>query len=83
MTKRAMIYAKFETLEEQLAHCYFLLHERFIANPPLARFWAEAAMADVGDHEQTRPAVAGVSRFGNAGSLAYLNSRLILRIAAL
>src|SRR5437762_7994546 len=47
MTKRETIYAKFETLEEQLAHCYFLLHERFIANPPLARFWAEAAMEEL------------------------------------
>ena len=47
MTKRDMIYAKFETLEEQLAHCYFLLHERFIANAPLARFWAETAMEEL------------------------------------
>src|SRR2546427_295776 len=47
MTRHDMIYAKFETLEEQLAHCYFLLHERFIANPPLARFWAEAAMEEL------------------------------------
>jgi len=47
MTKRDMIYAKFETLEEQLGHCYFLLHERFIANPPLARFWVGAAMEEL------------------------------------
>jgi len=47
MTKREMIYAKFEGFEEQLAHCYFLLHERFIANPPLARFWAEASMDEL------------------------------------
>src|SRR5919201_1389065 len=47
MTKREMIYAKFERFEEQLAHCYFLLHERFITNPPLARFWAEAAMDEL------------------------------------
>ena len=47
MTKREMIYAKFEGFEEQLAHCYFVLHERFIANPPLARFWAEAAMDEL------------------------------------
>ena len=47
MTKRDMIYAKFEVLEEQLAHCYFLLHERFIENPPLAKFWAEAAMEEL------------------------------------
>ena len=47
MTKREMLYAKFEGFEEQLAHCYFLLHERFIANPPLARFWADAAMDEL------------------------------------
>ncbi len=44
MTQADAVYAKFETLEEELAHCYFLLHERFITNPPLARFWAETAM---------------------------------------
>jgi len=47
MTKREAIYTKFASFEEQLAHYYFLLHERFIANPPLARFWAEAAMDEL------------------------------------
>ena len=47
MTKRDVIYAKYEAFEEELAHCYFKLHEHFIANPPLARFWAEAAMDEV------------------------------------
>ncbi len=47
MTKGDLVYSKFEAFEEQLAHCYFLLHERFIANPPLARFWAEAAMDEL------------------------------------
>jgi hypothetical protein len=47
MTKREMIYTRFEGFEEQLAHCYFMLHERFIANPPLARFWVEAAMDEL------------------------------------
>ncbi len=47
MTKREMTYTTFEGFEEELAHCYFLLHERFIANPPLARFWAEAAMDEL------------------------------------
>src|SRR5215475_2517801 len=47
MTKRQMLYAKFEAVEEQLAHCYFMLHERFISNPPLAKFWAEAAMDEL------------------------------------
>jgi len=40
MTTCKQIYARFEALEERLAHCYFTLHERFITNPPLARFWA-------------------------------------------
>src|SRR6516225_1778322 len=47
MTQREAIYTKYEKFEEELAHCYFLLHERFIANPPLARFWAEAAMDEL------------------------------------
>ena len=47
MSKRDVVYAKFESLEEQVAHCYFLLHERFIATPPLAKFWAEAAMDEL------------------------------------
>src|SRR6266571_7529653 len=45
--RRSMIYARFEVFEEQLAHCYFLLHERFIADPPLAKFWAESAMEEL------------------------------------
>ena len=47
MTKRQLLYAKFEAVEEQLAHCYFLLHERFISNPPLAKFWAETAIDEL------------------------------------
>ena len=47
MTQREAIYAKYEKCEEELAHCYFLLHERFIKDPPLARFWAEAAMDEM------------------------------------
>jgi len=47
MAKRDATYARFEALEERLAHCYFLLHERFITNPPLAKFWAEAAMEEL------------------------------------
>jgi hypothetical protein len=47
MTKGETLYAKFEAFEEQIAHCYFLLHERFISNPPLAKFWAEAAMDEL------------------------------------
>ena len=41
------IYARFEALEERVAHCYFLLHERFIADPPLAKFWADAAVDEL------------------------------------
>ena len=47
MAKRDAIYEKFETIEEQVAHCYFMLHEHFIANPPLAKFWVEAAMDEL------------------------------------
>lgn len=47
MTKMETVYAKFEGFEEDLAHCYFLLHGRFIANPPLAKFWVEAAMDEL------------------------------------
>ncbi len=47
MTKTTETYARFEVFEEQLAHCYFLLHERFIADPPLAKFWAESAMEEL------------------------------------
>jgi hypothetical protein len=47
MTKTNAVYARFEAFEEQLAHCYFLLHERFIADPPLAKFWAESAMEEL------------------------------------
>ncbi len=47
MTKTEALYAKYERFEEQLAHCYFLLHERFISNPPLAQFWAETALDEL------------------------------------
>jgi hypothetical protein len=47
MTKVDAIYTRFEAIEEQLAHCYFLLHERFIANPRVAQFWAEAALEEL------------------------------------
>ena len=47
MSKNNAAYAKFEGFEERLAHCYFLLHERFIANPSLAKFWAEAAIEEL------------------------------------
>ena len=50
MAKRGVIYAKFEAFGEQLAHCYFLLQERFIAEPVLSRFWAEAALEELQHH---------------------------------
>jgi hypothetical protein len=47
MTRNQNIYAKFEAAEEQFAHCYFVLQDRFIANPALAKFWAEAALDEL------------------------------------
>jgi hypothetical protein len=47
MTSKEATYARFEAFEEQLAHCYFLLHEHFITNPPVAKFWAETAMEEM------------------------------------
>jgi len=47
MTKNDAIYATFEDFEEQLAHCYFILHERFIADPSLAKFWSDTAMEEL------------------------------------
>ena len=47
MTAMDTNYARFEALEERLAHCYFILHERFNSDPQLATFWAEAAMDEL------------------------------------
>jgi hypothetical protein len=47
MARNQAIYSKCEAVEEQLAHCYFILQGRFIANPPLARFWADAAIDEM------------------------------------
>jgi hypothetical protein len=41
------VYARFEALEEEVAHCYFIFHERFIANTRLAKFWVEAALDEL------------------------------------
>jgi hypothetical protein len=41
------LYEKFEALEEEVAHCYFRFHERFLSNPPLAKFWVEAALEEL------------------------------------
>ncbi|MBI4473986.1 MAG: hypothetical protein HY646_15060 [Acidobacteria bacterium] len=47
MTATETTYARFEAIEERLAHCYFLLHERFMTDPQLAAFWVEAAMDEL------------------------------------
>ena len=41
------IYAKFEALEEEVAHCYFVFHEHFLFNSPLAKFWVDAALDEM------------------------------------
>src|SRR5262249_54126063 len=41
------LYAKFESLEEEVAHCYFVFHERFLFNAPLAKFWIDAALDEM------------------------------------
>ena len=41
------LYAKFEALEEEVAHCYFVFHERFLFNSPLAKFWIDAALDEM------------------------------------
>jgi hypothetical protein len=38
MANSDAIHARLQALEERLAHCHFLLHERFIDNPPLANY---------------------------------------------
>jgi tRNA isopentenyl-2-thiomethyl-A-37 hydroxylase MiaE len=47
MTKREAVYTKHERFENELAHCYFLLHRRFIAEPALSRFWSDAAREEL------------------------------------
>jgi len=41
------VYTKFEALEEAVAHCYFVFHERFLFNAPLAKFWIDAALDEM------------------------------------
>jgi hypothetical protein len=41
------LYAKFEALEEEVAHCYFVFHEHFLFNSPLAKFWIDAALDEM------------------------------------
>ncbi len=41
------IYEKFEALEEEVAHCYFVFQERFLFNGPLAKFWIDAVLDEM------------------------------------
>ena len=41
------VYARFEALEEEVAHCYFIFYEHFIRTPVLAKFWVEAALDEL------------------------------------
>jgi hypothetical protein len=41
------LYSKFEALEEEVAHCYFVFHEQFLFNSPLAKFWVDAALDEM------------------------------------
>jgi rubrerythrin len=54
MTQREAVYTRYEKFEEELAHCYFVLHERFISDPSLARFWGEAAMDEMQHYSMLR-----------------------------
>ena len=47
MAKTDAVYSKFEALEEELAHCYFVLQEKFITQPRVSRFWAETALDEL------------------------------------
>src|SRR5215831_3682912 len=40
-------YGRFEGIEAQIAHCYFLFHERFKLNPRFSRFWLEMALQEL------------------------------------
>jgi hypothetical protein len=47
MTQADTLHARFETIETKLAYAYFLLHQRFLENAFLSRFWAEVAMEEL------------------------------------
>ena len=47
MRQSETTYSRFEAIEAQIAHCYFLFHERFIPNPRFSRFWLEMAMQEL------------------------------------
>ena len=47
MIRTETTYSRFEAIEAQIAHCYFLFHERFIRNPRFSQFWLEMAMQEL------------------------------------
>jgi hypothetical protein len=47
MRQSETTYSRFEAIEAQIAHCYFLFHERFIRNPRFSRFWLEMALQEL------------------------------------
>src|SRR6516164_1632419 len=47
MRQSQTTYSRFEDIEAQIAHCYFLFHERFIRNPRFSQFWLEMAMQEL------------------------------------
>jgi hypothetical protein len=47
MRQNETTYSRFEAIEAQIAHCYFLFHERFIRNPRFSQFWLEMALQEV------------------------------------
>ena len=47
MRQSETTYSRFEAIEAQIAHCYFLFHERFIHNPRFSQFWLEMALQEL------------------------------------
>ena len=47
MRQSETTYSRFEAIEAQIAHCYFLFHERFIRNPRFSQFWLEMALQEL------------------------------------
>jgi hypothetical protein len=47
MRQSETTYIRFEDIEAQVAHCYFLFHERFLRNPRLSQFWLEMALQEL------------------------------------
>lgn len=41
------LYATFEALEQEVAHCCFVFLEQFLSNVPLAKFWVDAALDEM------------------------------------